>query len=91
MSESKKESKKKNVWFVEDVKQPLKAGMMCTIEGDTFFHSQRIPGLETQVHHVISPMTTLAYMTSLTLTRPSKVALVLCLLQRKANSKLWCG
>ena len=37
MSESKKEIKKKTVRFVEDVKQPLEAGMMCTIDGDTFF------------------------------------------------------
>ena len=31
------ENKKKTVWFVEDVKQPSKAGMMCTIDGNTFF------------------------------------------------------
>ena len=37
MSESKKECKNKKVRFVEDVKQPSKAGMMCTIDGDTFF------------------------------------------------------
>ena len=37
MSESKKESKKKKVWFAEDVKQPSEAGMMCTIDSDTFF------------------------------------------------------
>ena len=80
MSESKKESKKKKVWFVEDVTQPLEVGMMCTIDGDTFFHSQRIPGLETQVYHATSPMTTLAYMMLPTSTSPSKVAPVLCLL-----------
>ena len=33
----KKENNKKIVWFVEDVKQPSKAGMMCTIDGNTFF------------------------------------------------------
>ena len=38
MSDSKtKESKKKKVWFAEDVKQPSEAGMMCTINGNTFF------------------------------------------------------
>ena len=25
------------VWFTEDVKQPSKAGMICTINGDTFY------------------------------------------------------
>ena len=34
-TKSKNECKKKKVWFV-DVKQPLEAGMMCTIDGDTF-------------------------------------------------------
>ena len=38
MSDSKsKENKKKNVRFAEDVKQPSEAGMMCTIDGKTFF------------------------------------------------------
>ena len=37
MSESKKECKKKKVWFAEDVKQPSEAGMMCIIDGYTFF------------------------------------------------------
>ena len=60
---------------------------MCTIKGDIFFCSQRIPGSETQAHHVISPTMILAYMISPTLTSLSKVALVLCLLQRKASSK----
>ena len=32
-----KENKKKKVWFMEDVKQTLEAGMMCTINGNTFF------------------------------------------------------
>ena len=36
-SESKKETKKNKVWFVEDDKQPSEAGMLCTINGDTFF------------------------------------------------------
>ena len=35
--ESKKESKKIKVRFMEDVKQPSEAGMMCTIDRDTFF------------------------------------------------------
>ena len=58
--ENEKESTKKKVWFTEDVKQPSEAGMMCTIDGDTFLCSQRIPGLKTQVHHAISPTTILA-------------------------------
>ena len=37
MRESKKEIKKKKVRFMEDIKQSLEAGMMCTIDGDTFF------------------------------------------------------
>ena len=37
MSESKKECKKKRVWFTEDLKQPLETGMICTIDDDTFF------------------------------------------------------
>ena len=78
--ENKKENAKKKVWFMEDVKQPSKAGMMCTIDGDTFFCSQRILGSETEVHHAISPMTILASMMSPTSTIPSKVAPVLCLL-----------
>ena len=45
MRESKKENvKKKKVQFAEDVKQLSEAGMMCTIDGNTFFCSQRIPG-----------------------------------------------
>ena len=78
LSESKKECKNKKVWFVEDVKQPLEIGMMCTIDGNTFFCSQRISGLETQVHHSISPTTILAYMMSPILMSPSKVAPALC-------------
>ena len=38
MSESKtKENEKKKVWFAEDVKQLSEAGMICTINGNTFF------------------------------------------------------
>ena len=37
MNESKQENKKKKVTFMEDVKQPSEAGMMCTIDGDTIF------------------------------------------------------
>ena len=37
MMESKQESIKKKVWFTEVVKQPSEAGMMCTIDGDTFY------------------------------------------------------
>ena len=36
---SKKECKNKEVWSMEDVKQPLEAGVMCTIDGDIFFCS----------------------------------------------------
>ena len=35
--ENKKKNVRKTVWFTEDVKQPSEAGMMCTIDGDTFF------------------------------------------------------
>ena len=42
MSESKtKENEKKKVWFVEDVKQPSEAGMMCTIDGNTFLFTKK--------------------------------------------------
>ena len=91
INESKKEIKQKIVWFAEDVEQPLEACMMCTINGDTFFCSQRIPRLETQVHHVISPTMTLAYMMSPTLMSPSNVASVSCPLQRYASTKSRCG
>ena len=64
MKENKKENAKQKVWSMDDVKQPSEAGMMCTIDCDTFFCSQRIPGLETQVHCAISPMMIQAYMTS---------------------------
>ena len=79
-SESEKDCKKNKAWFMKDVKKPSEAGMMCTIDGDKFFCSQRRPGSVIQVHHAISPMTILAYMTSQTLISQSKVALVLCLL-----------
>ena len=87
MSESKKESKKKKLWFTEDVKQPLEAVMLCTINNDTFFCSQRIPGLETQEYNAIQSTMTLASMTSPTSMCPSKIALVLCLLSRKTRAK----
>ena len=35
-TENKKESVKKKGWCAEDVKQPFEAGMMSTIDGDTF-------------------------------------------------------
>ena len=35
--EIKKENVKKKVRFMKDVKQPSEAGMMCTIERDTFY------------------------------------------------------
>ena len=35
--ENKKENIKKKAWFTENVKQPSKAGMMCTMDGDAFF------------------------------------------------------
>ena len=85
--ENKKECKNKKVWFTEDVKQPFEAGMMCTIDGDTFFYSQRIPGSDTQVHYAISPTIILAYMTSLTSMSQSKVALILSLLWRRTSYK----
>ena len=34
---NKKENAKKKVWFMEDVKRPFKAGMMCTIHGDDLY------------------------------------------------------
>ena len=38
MSENKtKENEKKKVQLAEDVKQPSEAGMICTIDGNTFF------------------------------------------------------
>ena len=36
-TEIKKENVKKKAQFTEDVKQPLEAGKMCIIKGDTFF------------------------------------------------------
>ena len=35
--ENRKENVKEKVHFAEDDKQPSEAGMMCTINGDTFF------------------------------------------------------
>ena len=32
-----KKNEKKKVRFVDDIKQPFEAGMMCTINGNTFF------------------------------------------------------
>ena len=66
--EKKKENVKKKVWFAENVKQPSETGMMCTINGDTFFYSQRIHGLETLVHHVTSQTIIPVYSTSSTST-----------------------
>ena len=37
MTEIKKENVKKKAWFAEDIKKPMEAGMMGTIDGDTFF------------------------------------------------------
>ena len=37
MVESKKESVKNKLWLAKDVKQPSKADMMCTIDGDNFY------------------------------------------------------
>ena len=36
-TENKKESVKKKIPFVENMKQPSEAGMMSTIDGDTFY------------------------------------------------------
>ena len=33
----KKENVKKKVWFMESVKLPMEAGILCTIDGDTFY------------------------------------------------------
>ena len=57
----KKENVKKKVCVMDDVKQPSKAGMMCS-----FTSSIKIPGSETQVHHVISPKTILVCIMSMT-------------------------
>ena len=35
--EIKKEDVKKKVWFTEDVKKPMEAGKICTINRDTLF------------------------------------------------------
>ena len=40
--ENKKENIKKKTLFVEDVKLPSEAGMMCTINGDTFLFTKNI-------------------------------------------------
>ena len=66
-TKNKKESVKKKVLFTEDVKEPFKAGMMCTIDSDTFYSFTKIPGKETEVHHAISPMRIPVFMASLTL------------------------
>ena len=42
MMENKRESVKRKVWFVIDVRQPSKVGMMCTINGDTFYSFTKI-------------------------------------------------
>ena len=34
--ENKKGEVKKKVWFVENVKMPMEAGMVCTIDGKAF-------------------------------------------------------
>ena len=36
-----KENIKKKVQFMEDVKKPTETGMMCTIDGDTFFFHKK--------------------------------------------------
>ena len=48
ITEKKKGNALKKVWLMEDVKQLSEACMMCTIDGDTFFCLQRIPGSVTQ-------------------------------------------
>ena len=50
----KKKNVKEKVWIMENVKQPAEVGIMCAIDGDTFFLSQRVYGLETLVHSVTS-------------------------------------
>ena len=78
-TENTKQNAKKKVWFVEDVKQPSVAGMMCNIDGEIFC-SQRIPGSETQVHPAVSPMMILSSMMSPISMSPFNKTLVLCLL-----------
>ena len=77
MSESKKECKNTKVWFAEEVKQPLEAGMMCTIDGDTFSLFTKNTWIGDSG---ASSMTILAYMTSPTSMSQTKVAPMLCLL-----------
>ena len=77
---SKKENVKKKVWFADDVKQPFMAGMMCTINGNMFSPSLKIPVWGTQVHHVISPKMIQVCMMSSTSMSQSKIAPILCLL-----------
>ena len=50
----KKRKIKKKVQFADNVKMPKKASMLCTIDGNTFFHSQRTHGLDSQEHSVTS-------------------------------------
>ena len=80
--ELKKENVKKKVWFVKDVKQTMEASMMCAIDGETFFCSQRIHGSEILVHHVTSQMIIQVYLTSLTSMSQFKEALGTCQQQK---------
>ena len=59
---------------MENVKKPPEAGMLCTINGDTFFCSLRTCGSETRVSHVTSWITIQVFLTSLTSTSRSKEA-----------------
>ena len=62
MAEGKKSKVKKNV-LLENVKVPMEAGMLCTIDGDIFIHIDW--RLE---HHVTSQTTMLVSSTALTST-----------------------
>ena len=49
---------------MENVEKTTEAGMLCIIDGDTFFPSQRTHGLETQVYSVTSQMMILFFLMS---------------------------
>ena len=63
-TKNKKLNVKKKVQFTEDIIESSEVGIMCTNDGDTFFHSQRTPGLETPMCHVTSQMKIPVFSTS---------------------------
>ena len=56
MLENKKEKVKKKVSFMENVKMPTEAGMLCTIDRETFHMFSKTHGLEIPVCHAILPI-----------------------------------